>query len=122
VPGVKITAVASDGRTVEVFNAPGSNGFTRLMREGSFERLEGGSSRVTWKADNVEVTVEMRVVRRAGESSGGGDWQRGAQLPARVAGGAAPATAAPAAPGTAPATAPAPAAAPAATQQSGGSR
>ena len=122
VPGVKITAVASDGRTVEVFNAPGSNGFTRLMREGSFERLEGGSSRVTWKADNVEVTVEMRVVRRAGESSGGGDWQRGAQLPARVAGGAAPATAAPAAPGTAPAPAPAPAAAPAPAQQSGGSR
>jgi type VI secretion system protein ImpL len=89
VPGVKITAVSPDGRTVDVFSAPGSNGFSRLMKEGRFEPVDGGGSRVTWKADDVEVTVEMRVVRRAGEGGGGDDWQRGAQLPERVAGGAA---------------------------------
>jgi type VI secretion system protein ImpL len=60
----------------------------------------------------VAVTVEMRIVRRAGSGSeGGGDWQRGLQLPERVAGGT------PAAPAPAPA-----ATAPAAAQTTGGAQ
>lgn len=86
VPGAKITAVTSDGRTVEVFSAPGSNGFDRLMSSGTFEKLDG-STRVTWNGSGVSVAVEMRVVRRAGAGSDGSDWQRGLQLPVTVAGG-----------------------------------
>ena len=107
VPGVKITAVTGDGRTVEVFSAPGANGFNRLMAEGEYERLDD-SSRITWNGNGVGVTVEMRIVRRAGSggAEGGGDWQRGLQLPERVAGGT-PAAPAPAATPAAPAAAPA---------------
>lgn len=86
IPGVKITALTGDGRTVEVFNAPGANGFKRLMSEGKYERLDD-SSRITWENQGVAVTVEMRIVRRAGAGSDGGDWQRGLQLPETVAGG-----------------------------------
>jgi len=87
VPGVKITAVTGDGRLVEVFSAPGANGFNRLMAEGQYERLDD-SSRITWTGSGIGVTVEMRIVRRAGGGDeGGGDWQRGLQLPERVAGG-----------------------------------
>jgi type VI secretion system protein ImpL len=86
IPGVKISAVTGDGRTVEVFNAPGTNGFKRLMSEGKYERLDD-SSRITWESDGVAVTVEMRIVRRAGAGTDGGDWQRGLQLPETVAGG-----------------------------------
>lgn len=72
------------------------------MAEGEYERLDD-SSRITWNGNGVAVTVEMRIVRRAGSGSeGGGDWQRGLQLPERVAGGT-PAAPAPAA--TAPAAA-----------------
>ncbi|MCD9087059.1 type VI secretion system membrane subunit TssM [Stenotrophomonas sp. SY1] len=87
IPGVKISAVTGDGRAVEVFNAPGTNGFKRLMSEGKYERMDD-SSRITWENDGVAVTVEMRIVRRAGAGSDGGDWQRGQQLPETVAGGA----------------------------------
>ncbi|GAB3052546.1 type VI secretion system membrane subunit TssM [Stenotrophomonas tumulicola] len=98
VPGAKINAVTSDGRTVEVFNAPGGNGFTRLMTEGSYENLDEGS-RITWSAQGVAVSVEMRIVRRPGAAAEGGDWQRGLQLPETVAGApATPAAPAPAAP------------------------
>lgn len=90
VPGAKITAVTSDGRSLEVFNAPGSNGFTRLMTEGSYENLDEGS-RITWSNQGVAVSVEMRIVRRPGAAADGGDWQRGLQLPETVAGAPAPA-------------------------------
>lgn len=106
VPGAKVTAVAPDGRTVEVFNAAGANGFSRLMKEGQYEHLDGGSSRITWSADGVAVTVEMRVVRRAGAAADGGDWQRGLQLPQTVA-GSGPVAPAPTAPGAVAPTAPA---------------
>lgn len=117
IPGVKISAVTGDGRTVEVFNAPGSNGFKRLMSEGQYERLDD-SSRITWEGSGVAVTVEMRVVRRAGTGSDGSDWQRGLQLPERVAGGPPVAAAAPVVPaGQVPASAPA-----APQQAAGGAR
>ncbi|WP_022974751.1 ImcF-related family protein, partial [Xanthomonas maliensis] len=88
VPGAKITAVTSDGRTVEILNAPGAQGFTRLMSAAQAERLDD-SSRMTWSDQGVVVTVEMRMVQRAGAASGNNDasWQRGLQLPATVAGG-----------------------------------
>ncbi len=85
VPGARISAIASDGRSVEIFNAPGSNGFARLMQAAA---IEGGADKslVTWQEGGVSLTVEMRTVRRAGAGGGDGDWQRGLQLPAVVAG------------------------------------
>ncbi|MFC7520965.1 type VI secretion IcmF C-terminal domain-containing protein [Xanthomonas populi] len=96
VPGAKITAVTSDGRSVEVFNAPGENGLTRLIKEATQESLEDGITRLTWSDQGVSISLQMRVVQRAGKATGGGDWQRGLQLPATVAGS--PTTAGAAAP------------------------
>ena len=89
VPGARITAVTSDGRTVEVLDAPGANGFARMMQMAQVQQRED-SSTLTWSAQNVSVTIDMRT---QGQSGGGGDWQRGLRLPPTVAGQPAPATA-----------------------------
>ena len=89
VPGAKITAVTSDGRTVDVLDAPGANGFARMMQVAQVQQRDD-SSTLTWSAQNVSVTIEMRT---QGQSGGGGDWQRGLRLPATVAGQPAPAAA-----------------------------
>jgi type VI secretion system protein ImpL len=83
VPGARITAVTGDGRTVEVYSAPGSGGFSRMMDEGRYE-----GDQITWTRDGITVPVQMRIVRRAGTATRGNDWQKGLQLPATVAGGA----------------------------------
>jgi len=46
------------------------------------------SSTLTWSAQNVTVTIDMRT---QGQTGGGGDWQRGLRLPETVAGQARPA-------------------------------
>ena len=89
VAGARITAVTGDGRTVEVLDAPGANGFARMMQLAQVQQRED-SSTLTWSAQNVSVTVDMRT---QGQAGGGGDWQRGLRLPATVAGQAAAAPA-----------------------------
>ncbi len=87
VPGAKISAVTSDGRTVDVLDAPGANGFARMMQVAQVQQRED-SSTLTWSAQNVTVTIDMRT---QGQTGGGGDWQRGLRLPETVAGQARPA-------------------------------
>ncbi|WP_310233912.1 type VI secretion system membrane subunit TssM [Luteimonas terrae] len=96
VPGAKLTAVSSDGRNVEVFDMPGGNGFARMMAEAQVQNQADGSL-LTWTREGVTVTVAMRIIRRPGASGGGNDWQRGLQLPAKVAGSAEAPTVSPAA-------------------------
>ncbi len=85
VPGAQLSVVTSDGRTVRVVDAPGSNGFVRLMEAARVESRPDSSS-VTWSAEGISITVDMRITRRAGAASGSGEWQRGLQLPSTVAG------------------------------------
>ncbi|WP_149193184.1 type VI secretion system membrane subunit TssM [Luteimonas suaedae] len=87
IPGVKLSAVTSDGRTVELVNAPGGNGLARMMELATAEHRPD-SSTLTWAQDGVSVSVVMKITRRPGAGGDGGDWQRGLQLPATVAGGA----------------------------------
>ena len=82
VPGATITAVTGDGRTVDVLDAPGVNGFARMMQAARVQQRDD-SSTLTWSAHNVSVTVDMRT---QGQVGGGGDWQRGLRLPETVAG------------------------------------
>ena len=82
IPGAKISAVTSDGRTVDIVDAPGANGFARMMQLAQVQQRED-SSTLTWTVQNVAVTVDMRT---QGNSGGGGDWQRGLRLPAVVVG------------------------------------
>lgn len=85
VPGAKLVAVAGDGRTIELANAPGGNGVARLMAMATQENRNENST-LTWAKDGVSISVLMRMIRRPGGGSGDGDWQRGLQLPASVAG------------------------------------
>lgn len=98
IPGTKITAVTSDGRTVDIVDAPGSNGLARMIAAASNER-RADSSLLTWSKDGVSISVELRVNNQAQSSGSGGDWKRGLALPATVAGAvpSADRTAAPAA-------------------------
>jgi type VI secretion system protein ImpL len=107
VPGVKITAVTGDGYGGSVQCAR-LNGVNRLMSAGQVERLDD-SSRITWTGNGVRFRWKCAscVVQAA---QGGGDWQRGLQLPERVAGGEPAAPQAPATGTPATARAPAPAA------------
>ncbi|UKE68203.1 type VI secretion system membrane subunit TssM [Xanthomonas cerealis pv. cerealis] len=87
VPGAKITAVTSDGRSVEMFNAPGKNGLKRLLTAAAKESLDDVTRRFTWSDQGVSISVQLRIVQNADTAAGGGgDWQRGLQLPATVAG------------------------------------
>ncbi|NZA28508.1 type VI secretion system membrane subunit TssM [Luteimonas sp. SJ-92] len=85
IPGVKLSAVTSDGRTVELVNAPGGNGLARMMELASAAHRDD-SSTLTWEKEGVSVSVVMRITRRPGSGGGNSDWQRGLQLPATVAG------------------------------------
>ncbi len=84
IPGAKITAVGSDGRTVVIVDAPGSNGLSRMIGAASNER-RADSSLLTWSKDGVSISVEMRVNKQA-QSSSSGDWKRGLELPTTIAG------------------------------------
>ncbi|HZW17621.1 MAG TPA: type VI secretion system membrane subunit TssM [Luteimonas sp.] len=92
VPGARLVAVTGDGRTVELVNAPGGSGVSRLMGAATQEDRDE-SSTLTWARDGVSVSVVMRKIRSPGSGSGGSDWQNGLQLPATIV-GAQPAVAA----------------------------
>jgi len=85
VSSTRITATTQDGRRVDVFTGTGSSGFSRLMNEARYQRIEGGS-RLGWSRGGVSVAVDMRIIRRPEAGARGRDWQRGLKLPAAVAG------------------------------------
>ena len=99
--GARISAVTSDGRTVEILNAPGEQGLARAFEAAQQRTIADNRFQLTWRADQIAVTVELEVVSTPVQSSGsvGGlspSTMRGLRLPERVAGAApvAPATAA----------------------------
>ncbi len=105
-PGVRIVGVTNDGRSVEIFNAPGQNGLTRAIEAAKQKKLPDGSNELSWVKDGHSVTVQLRVVSQPGAGGGNGDDGdgdkpavatsdlRGVRLPALVVGADAPVTAA----------------------------
>ena len=97
---MRISGVTADGRTVEVFSAPGSYGFERLIDAARVKKFPGGVRELSWGTGAQAVTVQYRAVTAPGPttappSSGGGaraatSGLRGLQLPELVAGGDAP--------------------------------
>ena len=96
-PGVRIEAVTADGRSVEVFNAPGAKGMSRLFETARTTPLGEQHYRMAIGDGDATVTMELRIVSvsqtQERQTTGG---KRGGRLPAAVAGLAAsvPATAA----------------------------
>lgn len=108
-PGVRITGVTHDGRTLEFFNEVGGYGLERMLAAAKRQRLADGVNALTWANGNLAVTVHLRTVRAPGPTSapsGGsgatpaqsGTGLRGLQLPPLVVGVDTPATEATATP------------------------
>lgn len=110
-PGVRIEAVTADGRNVEVFNAPGTKGMSRLFETARTTPVADQHYRMAIGEGDATVSMELRIVSvsqaQERQTTGG---KRGGRLPAVVAGMVAPTASATAAngtgvPGGAPATA-----------------
>lgn len=95
VPGVRISAITNDGRTVEVFNEPGAFGLERLFSQAKRERTPDGNNQLSWSKDGHTVTIWLRVISQPGAQGGSGRGRSGLlglQLPTRAVGsGEAPA-------------------------------
>ncbi|WP_317204119.1 type VI secretion system membrane subunit TssM [Janthinobacterium sp.] len=93
-PGARISAITFDGRSVELFNAPGQFGLKRMIDAASKTRKEGGVYELRWSRGNVAVAVDLKITSSA-ESSGaaGGALRqrglRGVTLPESIVGAAA---------------------------------
>ena len=107
-PGVRISGITLDNRTVEVFSAPGAYGFERLIAAAQVNKLPDGVRELRWGEGRNAITLHYRAITMPGASqaAGGsgaprGKGLRGLSLPALVA-GTAPAEASVAAAGVAP--------------------
>ncbi|MFD0739559.1 type VI secretion system membrane subunit TssM [Lysobacter koreensis] len=94
-PGVRVSALGADGRSIEVLNVPGQQGLARLFD--AAQRVTKGRDhyQLTWNANGASVGVELRIISasQAGQAQSTGA-MRGLKLPDVVA-GAAPAVVAP---------------------------
>ncbi|RPE80248.1 type VI secretion system membrane subunit TssM [Vulcaniibacterium tengchongense] len=85
-PGVRVEAVTADGRTVEVFSAPGRNGMSRLYSAAERRSVGEGHFQLTLRKDDVEVGFELRIVSAPQSNASQGNGLRGLKLPEVVAG------------------------------------
>ena len=77
VPGVRITAVTFDGRSVELFNEPGQFGLRRMIDAAARTRKEGGVHELRWAAGGVSVAVELKIVSSADTNAAGASQEQG---------------------------------------------
>lgn len=111
-PGVRISAITNDGRSIEIFNEPGRYGLERLFASAKKAKTADGGNELTWTKDGFSVAVQLRIISQPGataQSSGEGQARGssgllGLSLPTQIAGGATAVAPAPAAPAMAPAT------------------
>lgn len=91
-PGVKISGVTFDGRTVEVFSNPGRFGLERMISAAQRRKKDDGTFELTWSAGNAAVTVNFKIISSPQVDGAGNAAQakglRNLRLPAVIAGGA----------------------------------
>ena len=100
VPGARVSAVAFDGRNVELFNEAGQFGLKRLIEAATKKRKEGGVHELRWSADGLTVAVDLRITSSPAVTDDAATPQQGfsgLRLPETIVGGA-PGAAMPAAP------------------------
>ena len=88
VAGVRISAVTFDGRTVELFNAPGESGLKRMIDAAQKTKKDGGVFELRWSGQSVAVTVDLKIVSSASANGSGeqGAGFKGLRLPATIVG------------------------------------
>lgn len=67
--GVRITGVTADGRTVEVFAAPGSYGFERLIDAARVRKFPNGIRELSWGDGAQAITLQYRAVTEPGPAA-----------------------------------------------------
>jgi len=87
-PGVRVSAVAADGRSIDVLNVPGQQGLARLFD--AAQRVTKGNDhyQLTWNSGDASVSVELRIISATQASAAQSTGARGARLPQVVAGAA----------------------------------
>ncbi|HEU4843523.1 MAG TPA: type VI secretion system membrane subunit TssM [Burkholderiaceae bacterium] len=92
-PGARITAVAFDGRNVDIFNEPGQFGLKRMIDAASKQRKEGGVYELRWTSGAITVALDLKITSSPesnGRDAGAPQEQgfRGMTLPETIVGAA----------------------------------
>jgi len=87
VPGVRISTLTTDGRTVEVFSAVGADATAQMFAAAQREDLGPQHYRLGWTRGGATVALELRIISVV-QPNATADDVRGLQLPAQVAGAA----------------------------------
>ena len=87
VQGARISAVGTDGRTVDLLNEPGPQGLKRMIELASRKRKDGGVFELRWSSGALTVALELKIVSN-GDSPGTppGQGFRGLRLPFTIVG------------------------------------
>jgi type VI secretion system protein ImpL len=64
-PGVKITGVTYDGRTVEFFNEPGRYGLEKMINMAQRKRTDSGAFELRWPQGALAVALQLRIISNA---------------------------------------------------------
>jgi len=90
-PGARITAVAFDGRSVDVFNEPGQFGLKRMIDAAAKQRREGGIFELRWTSGAISIPMGLKITSSPETSGSSGAPQeqgfKGMSLPETVVGG-----------------------------------
>ncbi|MTV39599.1 type VI secretion system membrane subunit TssM [Duganella radicis] len=86
-PGARITAVAFDGRNIDVFNEPGELGLKRMIDAAAKQKRDGGVFELRWSSGSITVAMGLKIISSA-ESGGTPQDQgfRGLRLPETIVG------------------------------------
>lgn len=61
-PGVRITGVTPDGRTVEFLNEPGAYGLEKMLGGAKRRRMDAGWFELTWSSGALAVTAQLKLI------------------------------------------------------------
>ena len=68
-PGVRITGITVDGRSVELLNEPGRFGLTRMFELAQRRKLNDNVNELSWSRNGQTVTVQLRLISQPGASA-----------------------------------------------------
>ncbi|HET8869510.1 MAG TPA: ImcF-related family protein, partial [Aquabacterium sp.] len=68
-PGVRISGVTNDGRSVVFFNEPGRYGLEKMINSAQRRKLDGGVFELKWPQQNVTVALQLRIISNSDSGS-----------------------------------------------------
>lgn len=85
-PGARIVATTFDGREVEVINYSGRFGLEKLINSAERMRKPDGSFQLSWSADGITVSTDLRIISSTQAQAGDSDRRSftGLRLPEAV--------------------------------------